>query len=224
MAWHDVRGQAWGCSAYGGRRRQIGQDVSEQLGYVPARFKVLRHIRRPKLGCMACASIFQPPAPSSPITRGVAGPSLLAHVLVAKYCDHHRDDRASVSADAPAVWFRYSSDRKGEHPQAHRKDFKGVLQADAYAGFAKLYAMEADIRGRPPADRCRERQARAGPLLEELFTCSSFRKPARTATKLARVRSFILGREDMAAISHRSVAGLEVGLGCQPAQRVARGN
>lgn len=51
-----------------------------------------------------------------------------------------RDDRASGSADAPAAWLRYSPDRKGEHPQAHLKDFKGVLQADAYAGFAKLYA------------------------------------------------------------------------------------
>ena len=36
-------------------------------------------------------------------------------------------------------WFAYSPDRKGEHPQRHLKDFKGILQADAYAGFNKLY-------------------------------------------------------------------------------------
>jgi hypothetical protein len=37
------------------------------------------------------------------------------------------------------VWFAYSPDRKGEHPQAHLKDFAGLLQADAYAGFNPLY-------------------------------------------------------------------------------------
>jgi len=37
------------------------------------------------------------------------------------------------------VWFAYSPDRKGEHPQAHLSSFTGVLQADAYAGFDPLY-------------------------------------------------------------------------------------
>jgi hypothetical protein len=50
-----------------------------------------------------------------------------------------RDDRPAGSADAPAAWFAYSPDRKGEHPERHLKDFKGILQADAYAGFNKLY-------------------------------------------------------------------------------------
>lgn len=86
-AQRDAVGQPCGCSACGGRLRQIGQDVSEQLEYVPSRFKVIRHVR-PKLACMACESIFQAAAPSRPIARGVAGPGLLAHVLVAKYCDH----------------------------------------------------------------------------------------------------------------------------------------
>ena len=286
-AQRDAAGQACGCAACGGRLRQIGQDVSEQLEYVPSRFKVIRHVR-PKLACVACESIFQAAAPSRPIARSIAGPALLAHVLVSKYCDHlplyrqsgiyaregvqierstmagwvgqserlldplvaalgryvlagskiHaddtpvavlspgrgrtktgrlwvyvRDDRSSGSIEAPAAWLRYSPDRKGEHPQSHLKGFKGILQADAYAGFAKLYAsgdiveascwaharrpfwdlhvsqgrvagslaeqalrrigalyaIEADIRGSPVDERCRQRQARAGPLLEELF-------------------------------------------------------
>ncbi len=50
-----------------------------------------------------------------------------------------RDDRPAGCEDAPAVWFAYSPDRKGEHPQAHLKDFAGLLQADAYAGFNTLY-------------------------------------------------------------------------------------
>ncbi|EPJ6744219.1 IS66-like element ISEc8 family transposase, partial [Escherichia coli] len=40
---------------------------------------------------------------------------------------------------APAVWFAYSPDRKGIHPQTHLACFSGVLQADAYAGFNELY-------------------------------------------------------------------------------------
>jgi len=50
-----------------------------------------------------------------------------------------RDDRPAASTDAPAVWFSYSPDRKGEHPQQHLRDFHGILQADAYAGFNQLY-------------------------------------------------------------------------------------
>jgi len=50
-----------------------------------------------------------------------------------------RDDRPAGVDIAPAVWFAYSPDRKGEHPRQHLKDFRGVLQADAYAGFGHIY-------------------------------------------------------------------------------------
>jgi transposase len=50
-----------------------------------------------------------------------------------------RDDRPAASTEPPAVLFRYSPDRKGERPQAHLASFIGVLQADAYAGFDRLY-------------------------------------------------------------------------------------
>jgi transposase len=50
-----------------------------------------------------------------------------------------RDDRPAASRDPPAVWYRYSPDRKSEHPQAHLRTFRGILQADAYSGFAPLY-------------------------------------------------------------------------------------
>lgn len=50
-----------------------------------------------------------------------------------------RDDRASGDAAPPAVWFQYSADRKGEHPVRHLKDFSGILQADAFAGYHPLY-------------------------------------------------------------------------------------
>ena len=270
------------CPECGAPMRKIGEDVSEVLDYVPARFRVIRHVR-PKLACPACQRIVQAEAPSRPIERSFAGAGLLAHILTAKYADHlplyrqasiyaregveldrstlaewvggctrliepltealaryvfaagklHaddtpvpvldpgrgrtktgrlwtyvRDDRPAASADAPAVLFRYSPDRRGERPREHLKGFSGILQADAYAGFgylygerireaacwaharrafyeihqanqspvaaealeriAALYAIEAEIRGRPPDERAKIRQARAGPLLESL--------------------------------------------------------
>ena len=57
------------------------------LEYVPEHFKVIRQVR-PKLACACCDKIVQAEATSRPIARGLAGPGLLAHVLVAKYCDH----------------------------------------------------------------------------------------------------------------------------------------
>ena len=201
------------CPDCGGTLKFLGEDVSEILEYVPARFKVIRQVR-PKLACACCERIVQAAAPSRPIERGVAGPGLLAHVLVSKYCDHlplyrqseiyaregvelerstladwvggtsallaplvealrrhvvsagklHaddtpvpvlapgngktktgrlwtyvRDDRPAGDATPAAVWFAYSPDRKGEHPQSHLGNFTGTLQADGYAGFDAVY-------------------------------------------------------------------------------------
>ena len=213
---HSVehRPSACCCPDCGGALKPLGEDVSEVLEYVPASFRVIRHVR-PKLACAACDRIVQAAAPSRPIARGMAGPGLLAHVLVAKYCDHlplyrqsgmyaregvelerstlagwvgqcsallrplvvalnryvlagpkvHaddtpvpvlapgegktktgrlwtyvRDDRPAGDAAPSAVWFAYSPNRRGEHPQTHLKSFKGVVQADAYGGFNALYA------------------------------------------------------------------------------------
>jgi transposase len=61
-----------------------------------------------------------------------------------------RDDRPFGGADPPAAVFHYSRDRTGEHPERHLDGYSGILQADAYAGFNRLYA----------ADR------RPGPLIE----------------------------------------------------------
>lgn len=75
------------CPDCGGALRPLGEDVSETLEYVPASFKVIRHVR-PKLSCGGCDRIVQKAAPSRAIDRGLPGPGLLAHVLVAKYADH----------------------------------------------------------------------------------------------------------------------------------------
>src|SRR6202040_3812971 len=50
-----------------------------------------------------------------------------------------RDDRPFGGTGPPAAIFHYSRDRKGEHPQAHLAEYAGILQADAYDGYGKLY-------------------------------------------------------------------------------------
>jgi transposase len=120
-----------------------------------------------------------------------------------------RDERPHGGEAPPAVLYRYSPDRKAEHPREHLARFRGTLQADGYAGFdnlyeggrvaeaacwahvrrkffdlhaagqsplateavrriGALYEIERDIRGRPPDERARERQARAGPLIGDM--------------------------------------------------------
>ena len=72
-----------------------------------------------------------------------------------------RDDRPFDQGQTgpPAVLFHYSRDRRGVHPQAHLAGYRGILQADAYAGFGELYA--ATRAGGPSPRRC------AGPMLGE---------------------------------------------------------
>ncbi|HEY5278814.1 MAG TPA: IS66 family transposase [Pseudolabrys sp.] len=51
-----------------------------------------------------------------------------------------RDERPFAGPRPPAALFFYSPDRKGEHPRAHLKDFRGVIHVDGYAGFNELFA------------------------------------------------------------------------------------
>jgi len=201
------------CGDCGGKLRRIGEDVTEELEYVPGRF-IVNRIVRPRLACSGCERFVQAPLPSRPIERGRPGPGLLAHVLVSKYADHlplyrqtqifERDgldlDRSTLAdwvgkstalltplADAigrhvlageaifaddtpvsmlapgagrtqtarlwtyareerpwagtapPAAWYRFSCDRKGQHPRDHLARFRGFIHADGYAGFEELF-------------------------------------------------------------------------------------
>ena len=74
------------CTDCGGGLKRLGEDVTEELEYVPARFIVKRFVR-PRLTCIRCESFHQAPLPARPIERARPGPGLLAHVLVSKYCD-----------------------------------------------------------------------------------------------------------------------------------------
>jgi transposase len=58
---------------------------------------------------------------------------------IARLWGYVRDDRPFAGPDPPAVAFFYSPDRGGGHPERHLAGFAGILQADAYAGFNRLY-------------------------------------------------------------------------------------
>jgi transposase len=75
------------CPDCGGALHKLREEPSEILERVPARFYVIRQVRV-KLACGSCDKIVEGKTPSRPIERGLAGPGILAHVLVSKYGDH----------------------------------------------------------------------------------------------------------------------------------------
>jgi transposase len=94
---HDLKDEQKPCPCCGEARTCIGSETSEQLEYIPATFEVLKHIRR-KYACRACgqgcqhcdgkAHIEIATKTPQPIEKGLAGPGLLAHVIVSKLGDH----------------------------------------------------------------------------------------------------------------------------------------
>jgi len=85
------------CGKCGGvRLRKLGEVVSKTLECEPRRWKIIEHVRE-KFSCRDCEAITEPPAPSHPIPRGFAGPSLLAMVLVSKFLLHQPLNRQSAT-------------------------------------------------------------------------------------------------------------------------------
>jgi transposase len=85
------------CGKCGGLRlRKLGEVVSKALECDPRRWKIVEHVRE-KFACRDCEAITEAPAPSHPIPRGFAGPSLLAMILVAKFLDHQPLNRQSAA-------------------------------------------------------------------------------------------------------------------------------
>lgn len=216
------------CPDCGGDLRVVGEDVSELLDMIAAQMKVIQ-IARIKKSCRRCERMVQEPAPSRPIPGSMAGPNLLAHVLVSKFDDHlplyrqheifarmgadipestlvgwcgramktlsplierievdimasdllHADDtpirvldrslrdkglgkgvrqgriwayvrdqRPWAGASPPGAVYQFAPDWKKEHVLSHLANARGILQADGYKGYAKLYEPEPD--GGPP--------------------------------------------------------------------------
>jgi transposase len=77
------------CACHGCDRSKLarlGEDLTEVLEKIPARLKVIRHVR-PRYACRQCEGVFQAPAPDLPIERGRPGPGLIANVAVSKFSD-----------------------------------------------------------------------------------------------------------------------------------------
>src|SRR5471030_1811549 len=85
------------CDKCGSERlHKLGEVVSKTLECEPRRWKIIEHVRE-KFSCRDCEAITEAPAPSHPIPRGFAGPSLLAMVLVGKFGDHLPLNRQSAA-------------------------------------------------------------------------------------------------------------------------------
>lgn len=93
---HDVPGEEKICPECGTEKKKFGEDISEQLEYVPASLYIIEHVR-PKYACPCCQEhVSQAAKPAQAIEKGTAGPGLIAHVLTSKYCDHlplHRQEK-----------------------------------------------------------------------------------------------------------------------------------
>ncbi|MBV9559372.1 MAG: IS66 family transposase [Bradyrhizobium sp.] len=200
------------CPCCGGTAlRKLGEDVTETLERIPARWRVIQHVRE-RFSCRACETISQDPAPFHSINRGRAGPELLAEVVFGKFglhlplhrqserfaregvpievstladwvgavttalaplvglieahvrkgCRIHlddtpvpvlakgrtrtgrlwtavRDDRPFGGPDPPAASYFYSADRSGSHAETWLGSYTGIVQADAFSGFGRLY-------------------------------------------------------------------------------------
>jgi len=84
---HDLPEDERICSEDGTALERIGEEVSEQLEFIPAKLRVLRHVR-PKYACPTCRTgIHTAPMPPQPIPKSMASPTLLAHIAVSKYAD-----------------------------------------------------------------------------------------------------------------------------------------
>ena len=209
--------------------RKLGEEITETLERIPASWRVIQHVRE-RFSCRACETIAEAPAPFHPISRGRAGPELLAEVVFGKFGLHlplHRqserfpsaahptklrlawplassaqegvpievstlagwvgavttaltplvtlieahvrkggrihlddtpvpvlapgrtrigrlwtavrDDRPFAGPDPPAAAYFYSPDRPGTHAETWLGDYAGIIQADAFSGFGRLY-------------------------------------------------------------------------------------
>ncbi len=107
------------CPECGERRQTIGEEVSEQLEFVPASLQVIQHVRF-KYACRRCQEhVAVAGKPAQPIERGLPGPGLLAHTITSKYSDHLPLYRLEVifarhgielSRSTMCAWMRQSAD------------------------------------------------------------------------------------------------------------------
>jgi hypothetical protein len=170
------------------------------LEYMAASFRVVRHVR-PKPSCARCERIVQSEAPSRPIARDLAGPGLLAPVLVAKYADHLPLYRQSAIDAREGVELERSTlaDWIGSASALLQPLVRGAGQGDAEGGQAayRRHACPGTGAGprhdqdRPAMDARDDRPTGDGCPPSVLFRYSSDRKGERPQDHLRTFRGFL---------------------------------
>ena len=82
---------------------------------------------------LSAEAIFADDTPVQMLTPGTG------KTQTARLWTYARDERPWAGAAPPAAWYRFSGDRKGQHPKDHLARFHGWMHADGYAGFEDLY-------------------------------------------------------------------------------------
>ncbi|MBD3251927.1 IS66 family transposase [Candidatus Uhrbacteria bacterium] len=210
---HDLDDSEKTCGCCGEPLVRIGEETSEQLEFIPARLFAIEHVQL-KYACKGCEGhIALAPKPRQPIEKGLAGPSLLAHIMTSRFADHlpyyrqatiferHgieiprstqcdwiiqvgevlrpllrlmieltlqskvigtddttvkvRDETLDKKTRTGRLWvyrgddehpyvvYDYTPTRERAGPEAFLRDYQeGFLQADAYAGYDRIYKDE----------------------------------------------------------------------------------
>jgi transposase len=151
---HDLKDSEKPCPCCGEVRHRIGEEVSEQLEYMPASFKVLKHVRV-KYACGRCEhdgynpQIVAAAKPKQPIEKGLPGPGLLAYIITSKLGDHlplyrlehiFQRQQLSIARSTMAAWLAASAelvrplvermgDRVGASKVVHTDDTRVPIQS-----------------------------------------------------------------------------------------------
>jgi len=139
---HDLAEKDKSCKQCGNQLKRFGEDVSEQLEYIPAQIKVIEHIvPKYKYSCKCCDTVRSATKPDMPIPKSMAAPSLIAEVIIKKY-EHHlpwyrqskifAQDGIDIPANTICNWFMESGKILEPLNIALRKElnYTNILQAD----------------------------------------------------------------------------------------------
>ena len=85
---HDLEPEEKMCSCCGRPMDRIGEDITRELEFEPAKLEAHIHVR-PKYACRRCKDgVSAAPVPPRPISGGIAGPGLITEVVIGKFSDH----------------------------------------------------------------------------------------------------------------------------------------
>ena len=188
------------CGKCGGARlRKLGEEVSKTLECDPRRWKIVEHVRE-KITCRDCEGITEPPAPSHPIARGRAGPSLLAMILACEVSfasaiePAERDLCARRRRNRRLHACRLGGGERRDARSDHRGDPASCLfrRTPPCRRYDRARAGETEDGYRPNLDLCPRRPA----LRRRRSAGGAFRLFANAIRRFSARTSLWLGRRD----------------------------